>query len=370
MRLLVILLSVFTLTACTAKISFKNKSAGNDKLANPPSQNPQPSPTPCSSAKPDGGQCPEQPTPTPKPTVTPQPQVTESFDQTSDSSGVDILVVADDSYSMAPQQDEMGKKFKSFADALKGVNYQLGIITTDVYSNSREGSKGRLAKLKGPNASGVILQSSNPDAAAIFHATVKRGINGSTSEQPLAAMIMAVDKRNAENKGFFREGAGLAVLVLSDEDEKSSGKGTKASEVVEAVKATFGDKKFAVHGIVIVPGDVACYKSQSSDGNGDSSTSVSNAYYATRVADLSKLTGGSLHSICASDFSAPLKSIGQSVNQLASTFTLSRDPVPGTVTVKLSTGEAASYKVEGRKVIFLKRPALGTKIEITYTPAN
>lgn len=337
-----------------------------------PEPTPEPTPAPTATPAPTPEPTPEPtpvPTATPAPTPTPVQPVTETFEQMTEKGSVDILVIADDSRSMSKQQKQMADRFPEFNKVMAGVDYQLGIITTDIEKN-RDGSKGRLAKLQGASGKQYILKSSDPKAEKIFGKTIKRGTSGSGYEQPLAASIMAMEKRNAENKGFFRENTNLAVIVLSDEDEYSDGsKGTKPAEVISKFKSIFGDEKqMAAFGIVIRPGDVQCLNEQYAED--PKNTKKDNAYYATRVAELAALTGGTVHSICSKDYTAPLKEIGESVQQLISTFVLSRDPVPGTVFVKLSTGEVPSYKVVGRKVIFLKKPALGTKIEITYTPLN
>ena len=45
---------------------------------------------------------------------------------------VDILFVDDNSASMYTEQTKMGDKFPDFADALSGLDFQIGITTTDL----------------------------------------------------------------------------------------------------------------------------------------------------------------------------------------------------------------------------------------------
>ncbi|MCB0370011.1 MAG: hypothetical protein KDD45_11450, partial [Bdellovibrionales bacterium] len=45
---------------------------------------------------------------------------------------VDILIVIDNSGSMSYEQSEMAKRFSGFVESLNGLDWQLGITTTDV----------------------------------------------------------------------------------------------------------------------------------------------------------------------------------------------------------------------------------------------
>lgn len=327
-----------------------------------PTATPTPQPTPTATPTPN-------PTPTATPSATPTPPLTETFEQSNEKGKVDILFVVDNSRSMATQQVKLGTRFPNFNQALAGVDYHLGIITTDVETYNADGSKGRLAKLQGPKAKGNVLTSDNKNAEKIFDKTVRRGANGSGNEQPLAATMLALEKQNAENKGMFRYGVNLAVIVLSDEDEWSDGKkGAKAADLLAKAKVELPESQFEVFGIIIKPGDAKCLNEQYAED--PSNKKHDNAYYGSRVAELAASTGGSIHSICEKDYSAPLVSIANGVKQLISTYILSHDPVPGTVAVRLSNGQPAQYRVEGRKVIFTVVPPAGTRIEVTYTPAN
>jgi hypothetical protein len=62
------------------------------------------------------------------------------------------------------------------------------------------------------------------DLTRLFKANVRVGSSGSGKEQPLRAMRLALDKAHrlgGENLGFLRDGARLAVVILTDEDDCS-----------------------------------------------------------------------------------------------------------------------------------------------------
>ena len=180
--------------------------------------------------------------------------------------------------------------------------------------------------------------------------------------------MMAIDERFGANKDFFRPNVDLVVVVLSDEDEQSTApaSATRPEQVVDRVHSAFGSAQpFAVHGIIIRPGDTACKAEQDAqirEGSG--------AAYGTRVDALAKLTYGSTSSICDADYAKNLSAISEKVRKLLSTFELDRDPKPGTVEVSLTPAQNIGYRVEGRRVIFNSAPVAGTRIEINYSLAD
>src|SRR5438552_17585742 len=64
----------------------------------------------------------------------------EIFTQNKAQGEVDILIVSDNSSSMAAQQEKLGERFAQFTSALNQIDYHIGVITTDVENNS-SGSK-------------------------------------------------------------------------------------------------------------------------------------------------------------------------------------------------------------------------------------
>ncbi len=281
----------------------------------------------------------------------------ESFTQNKAQGEVDILIISDNSSSMAAQQVKLGERFAQFTSALNQIDYQIGVITTDVESNNSI-SKGALVML--PGLQTRVLKSGTANAETIFSTMVNVGTTGSGNEQPMMASMMAFDKRNSENAGFFRDYTDVAILVLSDEDEMSNGaSGTAASEVVKHFQDTWGEsKRLLSFGIIIKPGDQDCLAQQLSDSAGGS--------FGTRAQDLANLTGGETFSICDSDYSESLKAIGEKVRNLVFSIQLKQMPVARSVQVEISTGEQIAFRVEGNRVIFARAPQQGAQIIVTY----
>lgn len=294
----------------------------------------------------------------------------ELFYQTPRDSKVDILFVDDNSGSMEVEQSKLGAKFSSFIQGLRDLDWQIGVTTTDV-SSGPHGVKGSLLELDNHPGKTVLTQAFN-DANSVFKHTIQRpettgcstptGNCPSGNEQPLFATILAIDKRNSDNSGFFRNGVDLAVVVISDEDEMSTGpsNATKPQDVIDKFRSVWGpEKKLSFYGIIVEPGDLTCYNEQIQDTGGTAS-------YGTHVAELARLTGGVTGSICNKDYSDTAQKIGAKVRELFDSFELEHVPEPGTVQVTLTPAQNVSWKVEGNKLIFNPPPAHGTKINVKY----
>jgi hypothetical protein len=314
--------------------------------------------------------------PTPAPTPV---RATEYFSQNS-AAKVDILVVNDNSYSMANQQRRMADRFSAFTGNLNGIDYQMGMTTTDLVTRKYR-QDGKLMKWE--HSGSKILTPQTHNAEKVFKDTIARDETfdcdllankcPSGYEQPMKASIWAMEQRFTANKGFFRDGVDLAIVILSNEDELSNGTVTKlpdgktyapttANQVLSSFQAAFGNtKRLAVHGIIIKPGDQKCLVDQRAQ-----SSFANNAFYGVMINDLITKTGGQAFSICDEDYSGSLKAISDSVRQLVTSFDLLATPKPGTVQVVLTPAANIGWKVVGNKVIFDSPPPVGTRIEVSY----
>lgn len=164
---------------------------------------------------------------------------------------VDILFVVDNSGSMHDKQVQVAKELTAFVDELHksgGVpqDFNVGMITTSVYQLIANGQyrlytefpnqAGRLQPVPdGLPDGGVVrgtgtervLNGNDPQLIEKFSRLVQAGTSGSGQETPFEAVRLAVtdlaqvplaDGGNAE---FFRDGARLLIIVLTDEDDCS-----------------------------------------------------------------------------------------------------------------------------------------------------
>ena len=287
--------------------------------------------------------------------------LSESFTQGILSKKLDILFVVDNSGSMSEDQAKLGDKIYSFIDTLDDVDWQIGITTTDV-SNGPHGIKGSLLEFDGMGSK--VLTPNSPGALEAFQRTVVRRESidcvpecPSGLEEPLRAAMMAMDKRSNENSGFFRDGADLGLLVLSDEDEMSDGPAaaTSPAELVNHMRSIWGDsKRLLTYGMVIVPGDSSCFSEQ---GGGS---------YGRFVSALSSLTGGLVGSICDDDYAPTLGLIAENARKLLEFVELRQYPEEGSVEVSFSPAHITTFYMQGKRLYFDNPPAKGTVIDVDY----
>src|SRR5262249_13883773 len=117
----------------------------------------------------------------------PPPQkvaVSESFVQ-GPLPKVDLLLVIDDTASMAQEQAALAGSFAALLDDLDGlgIGWQLGVVTTDMNGADAGWLRG----------SPYVLTPGTPDRDAAFAATVQVGTSGSGPEAGLAAAATALD---------------------------------------------------------------------------------------------------------------------------------------------------------------------------------
>lgn len=159
---------------------------------------------------------------------------------------IDILFVIDNSNSMAAEQDSLATNFDRFVNVLNAIegglpNVHVGVVSTDVgagpYGISRcsgNGDNGLL--LTGVDGcgltdnwienialeDGVSRQTNYTNTLTeTFSCIARIGDQGCGFEQPLEAMRRALNGTNAQNEGFLRPNAKLAVILITDEDDCS-----------------------------------------------------------------------------------------------------------------------------------------------------
>ena len=286
------------------------------------------------------------------------------FDEFETQARVDLLFIDDNSDSMRDEQVKLGTRFPNLLASLAKIDWQIGITTTDV-SDGPYGLRGQLIPFEGVHQN--YLTRAMPNAPQLFASHIARaesydcaGECPSTDEQPLRATIEAIQKRDDGNAGFFRDDADLAVIILSDEDEKSEGgpEATTGADVVAAVKAAFGDhKSLTGFGIIVVPGDTACMAKETLLGG----------HYGNTIDAFARLTAGATGSICAADFGATLADIGKRVREGVKVAVLTATPRADTLQVQVQPPDPTlTWTLDGRTLTFAHPPAPGSTVVVTY----
>ena len=277
----------------------------------------------------------------------------------------DILFIIDNSQSMQEEQMEVARKISNFFSKIQGLDWRVGIITTDPYRfdprTRRFKSYADGALLPFPEGSSFLDSTMDPEEQRTFFAeTIFREEEGNGHERGLHNLYRAVERSMSPENGadedlalFFRPEASLSVILISDENEtKRDGVGaplrnlhkSEPENLVSLVKEVWGDnKRFQFHSIIVRPGDNHCL--------GDFEN------FGVEYEKLSVLTGGMVQDICSHDYSGVLDNIGEGVVSLQKTFSLACEPQDengdGQVDFRIEThGGVPSYKLEGAEIHF------------------
>lgn len=302
-----------------------------------------------------------EPQPEPQPAPPPSKLTTEDFNFVNKKPELDILVVVDNSTSMYEEQQKLGTRLQSFTDALEEVDWQIGVTTTDVQSVAH-GKKGELLNFH--NSSSKVLTTKSADFKNKFLKTVVRKETldckpdcPSSNEQPLLATMLNIEKSKSKTKQLYRENADLVVVILTDEDELSTGPSyaTKPDEVIRTFNNIWPNKNLSAFGVIIEPGDYDCLNSQELDGQ-----------FATHVAEFTHRTSGKTVSICESDYAKGMKDIGERARLLINAITLKHTPKLESVKVTVDGEVYENWMLVGQKLLIKDKLKDGTPVKIQY----
>lgn len=284
--------------------------------------------------------------------------MTDDFLQ-NEVSDVDVLFVIDNSSSMAPEQanvaDNISGFFQWFQDL--GVNYHMGVITTDVVQ------AGHAGELRGDPK---FITPDTPNPAQQLATSVEVGEIDEGVESGLAALKLALSAPMVDgaNAGFYREDAHLSVIILTDEPEQSN---RRSQHYIDFLTNLKGDpSKVSVSAIVGDRGD-GC--------QGQCPAGPTGAQPGDKYLDVQEAFPGVFQSICSCDFRPAMEAVGLTSAGILVSFGLSRVPSDfGRIEVRVD-GELSSAWVydqganavifdtdsipDGRSDIFISYPVVG-----------
>lgn len=275
------------------------------------------------------------------------PMRTDTFQQAANAATLDVLMLVDNSGSMSDKQAALSQQVPAFLQwaQAQGVDFHIGIVTTDMDSASESG------RLQGVP---TVLTPSTTNLAQVFSSRILVGTNGSGDERGIDAILSALQAPlvNTTNAGFLRAGAALGVLLLSDEEDYSA---VAINDAIAQLRAVKPMGNIRVNAIVTPVGGCPAGVS---DG--------------TRYLALAQAFGGTAESICAGSWTNALTSWG-SITGPRARFTLSRPARPQGIVVRVNGAPipATSWSFEAmtNTVVFtpMAVPALGATVEIGYS---
>lgn len=276
---------------------------------------------------------------------------------------VDVLLVMDDSSSMAQDNAKLAMRMSGFVASLQAANldWQMCVTTTDVGYYS-----GRPIIWSGTGSH--VLNRNSGNLNAIFQQTVYDiGSGYGNDEQGIKAATLSVLGNGST--GCYRPQAALAVVLISDEDERSVGGVYNLSSAqyqpltaqnypanyVNTVASTFNSggfvKKLAFNSIVVT--DSACEAAQDAQGT--------SSFIGKKYIEASNMTAGGIGSICASDYYSSLNLFKINIQNAVSSVDLDCNPLQ-TPTVN----PAYAFTLTGNKMVFNPAIQEGATVTITY----
>lgn len=301
---------------------------------------------------------------------------------------VDVLLVMDNSCSMAPYQRKLGENFDSFLTYLQDgqVDYNIGVLTTTIevpdaypeYGCSQQDVDAIPAG--GHLVDDVIIRSDTAGAEKTFSDLVNVGTCGSGYEMGLESAYEALTPplSTQENFNFLRGSAMLSLIFVSDEQDSSP---LPVADYINTFRSVKGlDDRTAVNASALVINDTAdCSPQQLASG----------AVVGSRYMDVAEETDGLQANICADDFADILTDLSLRASRLQDTFYLTRLPDPNSLFVTVDDAEipcdagAWTYQTEGEgsdmvgMIVFERSqmPPPNSLVTITYDygggdPAN
>jgi hypothetical protein len=168
---------------------------------------------------------------------------------------LDLLIMVDDSSSMEPAQSNLANNLPSFMNVLKGLpgglpDLHIGVVTSDMGAGSgnitgcsMNGDNGVFRYAPTGSCTSTTLNSgatfisdsggasaqtnfTGSDITAVFQCIVQLGASGCGFEHQLASVARALGADGspppAENVGFLRPNAYLAIMLVTNEDDCSA----------------------------------------------------------------------------------------------------------------------------------------------------
>lgn len=310
---------------------------------------------------------------------------------------VDILFVVDNSGSMAAFQTNLANNFSSFMQNFigKGYDFHIGVTTSDAYlAASQFDNNPNLAKLKDGSSTHTgfpVIDQNTPNIASVFSTNAKVGDNGSGDERAFSSFKAALN--SSLNSSFRRQGAFLAIIILSDEDDFSDSTRPEGSwtlrggvadhsytnshlETVNSYVSYLDTltgttdpnlRKYNVSAVAVI--DNNCLTAHKRD--------TTETIIGQRYISLANATGGVLADLCSPSYATALTQIQQKIVELSTQFVLSRVPDPASIRVWVDGASVPNdatngwtYVSSSNSVVFhgTAIPEQGASINVTFDP--
>lgn len=256
---------------------------------------------------------------------------TETFTVIGEEKAVDLVLTVDNSGSMAEEQIGLAQRIVDAFSHIQGADYRVALMTTD--------TKQGIMHFVDSATPGTFQEKMN----GLKDAIQSLGIGGSGTEKGFEQSIKGLKADNPVEPGtqsWLRNGSVVAALIVSDEDNCSSGCSSTGNtnwtlNQLTALGRTPGDDA-RIYGII-----------RRSASECTKAAHVGNQYMEGIGA-----TNGIAGAICASDYGPTLQQISADIGVIANTtFELVHAPYPGTLQAWINGVQyAGNVELNGKRV--------------------
>ncbi|HEY8270717.1 MAG TPA: hypothetical protein VIG33_07490 [Pseudobdellovibrionaceae bacterium] len=279
---------------------------------------------------------------------------------------VDIVFIVDNSTSMAQHQNRLNAQVPTLVSILKSLKMDYHIVSIST-SMGLGGNGGTFL------GSPMILDSQTANLESLLQQKIALGDTGSNNERGLFSLETALSPAylSSEGAGFLREDALLAVIELSDEDDKSGKTASYYANLLDKLKpaTTNGRKSWIFNFIGVLENSSVCR------------TFNDYSEVGTTLMQLADLSGGNKESLCSNNLAAAVTNIKARIVQILTDFYLKSRPVKETLKIAVNgklVSESATngwtYIEDGTKYIIQFHgeaiPPADADIRVDYTPTN
>lgn len=271
----------------------------------------------------------------------------DTFQQsnTTTNTKIDILWVIDNSGSMQTSQQQLASNFQSFISGFvnKNYDYRMAVTSTAAYRATFTGNAddAKFRDGSGAHSNVFVITPQTPNIEQTFITNISLGTSGTGDERAFQSFRASLDSTSNAGFGFPRPDAFLSVIIVSDEEDFSQSGSTLNESysnpnlytvqsyldyLYQKTGSSSINPRFSVSAIAIW--DSACKTQLESDG-------WTGRKIGTRYGQLVDMTLGFKASLC-SNFATSLSNITNNIFQLATSFTLSRVPVPESISIAVN----------------------------------
>ena len=296
----------------------------------------------------------------------------------SSTQDLDLLVVVDNSSSMAAVQAMLAEGMRDFIDQLGDIDWQIGVITSDNASNPNL-RRGDGCQLYGTDGlpGGQPIKRGDADAGGKFLNTILNiGARGSDYEESILNAYKHLSGTCAYgSNSWMRPNAMLGVLFVTDEDsycpepvDPVTGIPTRPKDSTSEL-CTVGQRPQDLAGLLLPPRrEASSSKVYALTWRPSDLQCYSNAQRpANRILELIGAVGGFSSSICQQSYSDTLRAIAtDAARSVRRHFQLPNIPIPDSVVVTIDGLPTTDYRIEGSTLILTNVSAQQTALHISY----